>query len=59
MEHIEIVLKAMQEANKPVSASEVAEATGLDRKLVDKVFAKLKKEEQIVSPIRCKWEPKK
>ncbi|MGL5541254.1 MAG: MarR family transcriptional regulator [Erysipelotrichaceae bacterium] len=58
MEHIELVLKTMQEAGKPVTAGEVAEATGLDRKIVDKVFTKLKKEERIVSPIRCKWEPK-
>ncbi|MGL5977437.1 MAG: MarR family transcriptional regulator [Erysipelotrichaceae bacterium] len=59
MEHIEIVLKAMEEAGKPVTAGEVATLTGLDRKIVDKVFAKLKKDEAIVSPIRCKWEPKK
>ena len=31
--------------------------SGLDRKVVDKVFAELKKEGAIVSPVRCKWTP--
>ena len=30
----------------------------LSRTLVDKVFADLKKEEVITSPVRCKWELK-
>ena len=51
------VLNAMKEAGKPVTAGEVATMTGLDRKVVDKVFAELKKEGAIVSPIRCKWTP--
>ena len=55
----EIVLKTMAEAGKPVSAGEVATASGIDRKEVDKVFAELKKEGAIVSPVRCKWEPAK
>ena len=33
------------------------ELTCLDRKVVDKVFQELKKENLIVSPVRCKWEP--
>ena len=53
----EIVLKTMKEAGKPVSAGEVATLTGLDKKIVDKVFAELKKEGAIISPIRCKWTP--
>lgn len=51
------VLEAMKAAGKPISAGDVAKATGLDRKVVDKAFAELKKEGAIVSPIRCKWEP--
>lgn len=53
----EQVLEAMKAAGKPVSAGEVEKATGLDRKEVDKAFTQLKKENAIVSPIRCKWEP--
>ena len=57
METKEQVFNAMREAGKPVSAGEVAKITGIDRKEVDKAFAALKKEEAIVSPVRCKWQP--
>lgn len=53
----ELVLKTMREAGKPVAAGEVATLSGLDRKVVDKVFAELKKDGAIVSPVRCKWTP--
>ncbi len=57
METKEQVLNTMREAGKPVSAGEVATLSGLDRKLVDKAFTELKKENAIVSPVRCKWQP--
>lgn len=53
----ELVLKVMKEAGKPVAAGEVATLSGLDRKVVDKVFAELKKDGSIISPVRCKWTP--
>lgn len=53
----EQVLKAMREFGQPVNAGKIAEITGLDRKVVDKAFADLKKEGAIVSPVRCKWAP--
>ena len=52
----EQVIEAMKAAGKPVSAGEVVKATGLDKKVVDKVFKDLKKDGTIVSPVRCKWE---
>lgn len=54
----EKVIDAFKKAGKPVSAGEIATLTGLDRKVVDKIFSQLKKEETIVSPVRCKWELK-
>lgn len=57
MEAKEQVLSAMREAGAPVNAGKIAEMTGLDRKVVDKAFADLKKEGAIVSPVRCKWQP--
>lgn len=57
MEAKEQVLNAMREAGEPVNAGKIAEITGLDRKVVDKAFADLKKEGAIVSPVRCKWQP--
>lgn len=47
----------MREVGAPVNAGKIAEMTGLDRKVVDKAFADLKKEGAIVSPVRCKWQP--
>lgn len=53
----ELILGAMRKAGTPLNAGKVAELTGLDRKVVDKAFAEMKKDGSIVSPIRCKWEP--
>ena len=57
MEPKDLVLEAMTKFGAPVNAGKIAELTGLDRKVVDKAFAALKKEGLIVSPVRCKWEP--
>lgn len=57
MDDKEKVLDAMRKAGEPINAGKVAELTGLDRKVVDKVMAALKKEGAIVSPVRCKWTP--
>ena len=56
MDSYEKVLDFFSKADKPVSAGEVAAATGEDRKEVDKEMKKLKKEEKIVSPKRCYWQ---
>ncbi len=57
MEIKEKVLEIMKEAGNQLSAGEVEKISGLDRKEIDKAFKELKKEEAIVSPVRCKWEP--
>ena len=57
MEAKEQVLEVMRKAGVPLNAGKVAELSGLDRKVVDKAFAELKKEGAIVSPVRCKWAP--
>lgn len=57
MDEKEQILKAMRDAGEPLNAGKVAELTGLDRKVVDKAFAEMKKDGTIVSPVRCKWEP--
>lgn len=53
----EDIIKAMKEAGKPISAGEVEKLTRIDRKEIDKAFKELKKENAIISPVRCKWEP--
>lgn len=57
MNEKQLVLDAMKKAGEPLNAGKVAELTGLDRKVVDKAMADLKKEGAIVSPVRCKWKP--
>ena len=54
----EKVLEALQSAGKALKAGEIAEASGLDKKEVDKAMKILKTEGSIVSPKRCYWEPK-
>ncbi len=55
MEVKDKVLEAFKKAGEPINAGKVVELTGLDRKEVDKAMNQLKKEEVIVSPVRCKW----
>ena len=57
MDEKDMILEAMKKAGEPLNAGKIAELTGLDRKVVDKVMAAMKKDGSIVSPIRCKWEP--
>ena len=51
----ELVLEAMKKNGAPLNAGKIVELTGLDRKVVDKAMAELKKEEAIISPKRCYW----
>ena len=57
MEVKDLILEAMKKAGMPLNAGKIAELTGLDRKIVDKAMAAMKKDGSIVSPVRCKWEP--
>jgi len=57
VEITERVLEIMRDEGQPLNAGKITEIGGLDRKAVDKAMAKLKKEEKIVSPKRCYWEP--
>jgi DNA-binding IclR family transcriptional regulator len=54
----EKVLETMQKAGKPLKAGEIAEASGLDKKEVDKAMKVLKNEGKIESPKVCYWQPK-
>ena len=57
MEEKAVILEAMKKAGEPLNAGKIAELTWLDRKVVDKAMAAMKKTGEIVSPVRCKWEP--
>ncbi len=53
----EEVLEAMKKAGKPLKTQEIADMLGADKKDVDKIIKKLKKDGRIVSPKRCYYEP--
>ena len=54
MENKELVLKVLGE-NEELKSSEIAEKSGLNKKIVDKIMDELKKENAIISPKRCYW----
>lgn len=56
MENEQIVVAYLKSAVKPVSAGQIADATGVERKEVDKVMTKLKKSGAIESPRACYWQ---
>jgi hypothetical protein len=58
MEIKDKVYAAMQKANKPLRAGEIAELSGLDKKDVEKAIKQLSKEEKAFSPVRCCWQAK-
>ncbi len=53
----EEVLDAMKKAGKPLKTQEIADMIGVDKKEVDKIVKKLKKEGKITSPKRCYYAP--
>lgn len=58
MEAKEQVLQAMKEKAAPMRTGEIAEAAGLDKKIVEKAMKELKVDETIFSPKRCFWQAK-
>lgn len=58
MENVELILKVLKEAGKPLAAGTITELSGLDRKIVDKEMKKMKDSGLIESPVRCFWQPK-
>ncbi len=50
-----IYFRTLDSTEQPLKAGEIAEATGLDKKEVDKAMKVLKKDGRIVSPKFCFW----
>lgn len=57
MSNEERVLQAFIDAGKPVGTKAIVEATGMDKKDVEKAMKALKAEGKIHSPKRCVYEP--
>lgn len=49
------ILEAFQKSDKPAGAKDIAEATGLDKKVVSTNISALKKNNLLDSPVRCKY----
>lgn len=58
MDTKELVLKTLAEAGKPLKGAEIADLAGIDKKEVDNAIKKLKKDEKIMSPKACYYQPK-
>lgn len=52
MDNKELVVETLKK-NGAMKGGEIAEATGIDKKEVDKIIKDLKKDEKIISPKRC------
>lgn len=59
MDTTEKIFETIKSAGVPVSAGQIAEKSGVDRKEVDKAMKKLKTTGRITSPKNCYWEPAK
>jgi transcription initiation factor TFIIIB Brf1 subunit/transcription initiation factor TFIIB len=53
MEPKDAIVMAMEQSGKPMKGGEIAEASGVDKKEVDKIIKKLVAEGKVDSPQRC------
>jgi len=49
------ILDAFKSCEKPAGAKDIAEATGLEKKVVSTTISGLKKKGLLDSPVRCKY----
>jgi len=55
----ERVIEALKSAGQPLRPGDVAKATGLEKEVVSKAIAALKKQGKVVSPKNCYYSPAK
>lgn len=54
MEIREKIIMVLKE-NKELTAGQIAEKTGIDKKIIEKEMKKMKEDNVIISPKRCYW----
>lgn len=59
METNQKILDALKKTGKPMKAGEIADASGIDKKEVEKAIKKLVAESKLHSPMRCFYDIKK
>lgn len=50
-----LILEALAKSEKPCGSKDLAEATGLDKKVISAEITALKKQGLVDSPVRCKY----
>ena len=59
MENNEKIIKTLKDSGKPMKAGEIADASGIDKKDVEKAIKKLVADNKLHSPMRCFYDVKK
>jgi len=59
MEATDKIIQTLKSAGKPMKAGEIAEASGIDKKDVEKAIKKLVADSKLHSPMRCFYDIKK
>jgi len=59
METTDKVIKTLKDAGKPMKAGEIADASGIDKKELEKAIKKLVADSKLHSPMRCFYDIKK
>ncbi len=59
METNQKVIDTLKKSGKPMKAGEIADASGIDKKEVEKAIKQLVKIDKVHSPIRCFYDIKK
>ena len=49
------ILESLAKCDKPCGNKDIAEATGIDKKVISKEMTALKKKGLVDSPVRCKY----
>lgn len=58
METLEVIIKTMSKAAKPLKGGEIAELSGVAKAAVDKALKELQKTGKVFSPKKCYYEVK-
>lgn len=56
MEIREMILQTLKAAGNPISAATIAQLTGLDKRVVAQALVLLKRDGDVISPVRSRWQ---
>ena len=56
MEIREMILQTLRAAGNPMSAATIAQLTGIDKRVVSQALMLLKRDGDVISPVRSRWQ---